>query len=120
MPASGTTTYTLYEGTQPTNYQGTAPFGTITDGNLVVAFGSAPKVGVNANIMFNGQAYNIASAGGTAKPSMAINAAGSFAEVTASQRLSGFLAGPGPSFAGLSYALNPSGVSGVLVFQKGQ
>ena len=69
--------------------------------------------------MFNGTAYNVASAGGTASPSMAVSSTGTFAETTAAQTISGFLAGPGAGYAGLGYTLTAPGVSGTLLFQKG-
>ena len=119
MPTTGTVNYKWIEGTSPVNYQGSAGPGYIVDANLVVAFGAASKAGLNANIMFNGTAYNVASAGGTASPSMAVSSTGSFAETTTAQTISGFLAGPGAGYAGLSYTLAAPGVSGTLTFRKG-
>ena len=67
LPQSGTVSYQLVGNTNPTIRDGSLAPGTFS-GELAVAFGATPKVGVDFAIGFGGNAYSIVTPGGVADP----------------------------------------------------
>ena len=116
LPTSGTATYTMIGGTAVA-HSGSQPLGTIDTATLGVAFGGAPKVGLDLAVLVGGTRYTLASAGGAATPSVALDTAsmtfgstasvvgGSCAGTACTGEFNGFLAGVGASHAGVSFTM---------------
>jgi hypothetical protein len=133
MPTTGTATYTLATATpatfHPNTGGGTVAPGTFT-GTIGVDFAGA-KVGWTSSIVSGGTTYAFSSTGGSAAPSVALTAGGTFGAngtVTSTSGTSfgagyGFLAGPGASHLGFGYRIYPVSssnniISGVAAFTK--
>ncbi|RIV91442.1 hypothetical protein D2V17_03040 [Aurantiacibacter xanthus] len=67
LPTSGTVTYALVGSTAPTIRDGSLAPGSFA-GDLAVAFGATPKVGVEFDVTIGGNAYAINTPGGVADP----------------------------------------------------
>ncbi len=118
MPTTGTATYTMVGGTKPILGSGAAAPGSIVNAHFGVAFATL-KAGFDAQLSIGSQTYNYTSVGGAASPSMAIDAKGSFTEFGSTAHITGFLAGAGAGFAGVSYfGIGATGAIGVIAFQK--
>ncbi|OYX66033.1 MAG: hypothetical protein B7Y88_06150 [Sphingomonadales bacterium 32-64-17] len=124
LPTSGTVQYALIGSTAPTIRDGSLAPGSFS-GELAVAFGSTPKVGVEFDVAIGGNSYAINTPGGVADPM-----AGGMALDTGNMRffteynqpvlaqgsgpacagsgdcratINGFLAGDGGTYAGVVY-----------------
>ena len=140
LPTEGKVDYDLIGSTAPTIRDGSLNPGSL-EGRAAIAFGSAPKVGVELDVTIGGSTYGIATAGGVADPSQGIlvetsgdvNMTFSDLNLTATGNgpvcsgngtcgadIRGFLAGEGASHVGLVYTFGNTGfdtqVNGSAVF----
>ncbi len=125
VPTSGSATYALAGSTAVTANDGGFAPGTVRAASLAVNFATR-LVGFDSTIGINGIDYTLASTGGLAAPSMALDSLNVFRAQgslvvggngcrTCYGDLTGFLAGPGASHAGLSFSFINSQNNAVLV-----
>ncbi|OAO00709.1 hypothetical protein A8B75_17500 [Sphingomonadales bacterium EhC05] len=136
LPGSGTISYELAGFTSPTSSDGSLDPGSFS-GQLAVAFGATPQVGLDFNIGIGGTDYLLSTAGGAADPSngglgvtlnggsgtnfgfasiLNMDANGSLCADGCRATINGFLAGDGASHAGVSYSfVNKSGNNNLTV-----
>lgn len=141
LPTSGTVQYALIGSTDPTIRDGSLTPGTFS-GELAVAFGATPKVGVEFDVAIGGNSYAINTPGGVADPmagGMALDpsdmrfgtninepvlaqgsgpACGGSGDCQAT--INGFLSGDGGTYAGVVYTFGNAGfdqqIDGSAVF----
>ncbi|QJB70463.1 hypothetical protein [Parasphingorhabdus halotolerans] len=145
LPTTGTVTYALAGATAPTIRDGSLAPGSFS-GNLAVAFGATPLVGMDFAINIEGNAYGFGTPGGAADPTNGgrpVETTGDFALTFGSGQekflvtgngpicggsgdciasFRGFLAGEGASHIGVSYTFGngtfDQRVDGVAAFGK--
>lgn len=145
LPTTGTVTYELVGSTNPTIRDGSLAPGSFT-GNLAIAFGATPLVGLDFNIDIGGNSYGFGTTGGAADPGNGgrpVETSGEYANTFGSGQetflvsgsgpicggsgdctaiFRGFLAGDAASHAGISYTFGNAGfdqqVDGVAAFGK--
>ncbi|MEN7535656.1 hypothetical protein [Aurantiacibacter flavus] len=144
LPTSGTVQYALVGSTAPTIRDGSMAPGTFS-GELAVAFGATPKVGIEFDVAIGGNSYAINTPGGVADPmngGMGVETSGQYAmtfgassfdnvAVTGSgpvcsgsgacnADIRGFLSGDGASHVGVVYTFGNAGfdqqIDGSAVF----
>lgn len=144
LPTSGAVSYDLVGSTAPTMRDGSQSPGTF-NGQMAVAFGATPKVGLEFDIGIGGATYGIATAGGVAGAAtggldistdtstgftfhtfrsfnVAVTGSGPVCTSACSATIDGFLAGEGATHIGVNYVFGSSGsnkiVEGAAAFGK--
>ncbi len=142
LPASGTIAYDLVGSTAPTLRDGSQTPGTFA-GQLAIAFGSTPKVGLEFAVGIGGSTYGIATEGGIAGAAtnglviftdtstgfanhtfasfnVAVSGDGPVCTSGCRATIDGFLAGDGASHVGVNYTFGSSGqiAEGAAAFGK--
>lgn len=128
LPATGTATYTFVGGTNPTDTTGA--IGTLNSATLMADFG-AQKVTASVNATAGGRTWTattptavpiLAGVGFEATKSLtgtgntlSVSCTGSGCQSTVAGQISGVFTGTTGQGAGMSYALNTGGVSGITV-----
>ena len=143
LPTTGVVTYGLVDGLAPEGVMSGGNFGTAV-GNAAIAFGAAPKLGVEMQVkMPSGTAFNFATPGGIADPAASpitiasangrfsgfgdwgtTNVSGACGDTGTACRvwLNGMLAGEGGSHVGLNYMIGANagvGTVGTAIFKQG-
>uniref|UniRef100_UPI003A8E60BA hypothetical protein n=1 Tax=Parasphingorhabdus sp. TaxID=2709688 RepID=UPI003A8E60BA len=102
LPTTGTVTYELVGSTNPTIRDGSLAPGSFT-GNLAIAFGATPLVGLDFNIDIGGNSYGFGTVGGAADPGNGgrpVETSGEYANTFGSGQETFLVSGSGPICGG--------------------
>ena len=120
LPTSGMATYAMAGSTAVVAENGSIAPGIVRSAGLAVSFADQ-KVGFTSVLGVGGTDFTLASVGGTAAPSMVLDAAGTFFGGNSGGRINGFLAGVGGGNAGVAFVVPVPGVAivnGAIGFTK--